>query len=55
MKDVKKGLQVLLDGLKAVTEQVDSLISRCGQVERLQVAEKQETKAKPKRLPKKSG
>ena len=51
MKDVKKGVQALLDGLKTVSEEVDSLIKRCNELTQTEGSEKK-AKGRPKSSPK---
>jgi hypothetical protein len=52
MKDITKDVQALLEGLKAVTGQIDSLLRRCDKLARTQAGKKQEARANPKPSPK---
>ncbi|MDY6839600.1 MAG: hypothetical protein SWH78_16675 [Thermodesulfobacteriota bacterium] len=47
MKKIEKDLQGLLEGLKAVTAQIDSLIDRCDKLPRAEGMGNKEAKSKP--------
>lgn len=47
MKKIERDLQGLLEGLKALTAQIDSLIERCDKLTRGEGAGNREAKSKP--------
>ena len=47
MKKIERDLQGLLEGLKAVTAQIDSLIDRCDKLTRAEGVGNKEAKSKP--------
>jgi len=48
MKNIEKDLQGLLEGLKRVTGQVDSLIERCDKLARTEKKAKSKPKGSPR-------
>jgi hypothetical protein len=49
MKDISKDVQALLEGLRTVRGQIDSLIRRCDELTPDLAGKKQEARANPKR------
>ncbi|MDY6838398.1 MAG: hypothetical protein SWH78_10520 [Thermodesulfobacteriota bacterium] len=47
MKKIERDLQGLLEGLKAVTGQIESLIERCDKLARAEGVGNKEAKSKP--------